>query len=531
MSQLLGQKWGNYQLVQLLGQGSFAQVYLGKHVHLGMHAAIKILHTHITGTALHLFHQEAQTIADLQHPNIIRILDFDVNEGRPFLVMDYAPQGSLRLRHPHGTQLPLPLVIPYIQQAANALQYAHNRKLIHRDVKPENMLLSNHDELLLTDFGIATIAHSTSSMNIQSATGTVAFMAPEQIQGKPRPASDQYALAITAYLWLSGILPFQGSTTELLAQHIAATPPPLREHVPDLPEEIANIIARAMHKAPQERFEDVQEFASMLTQAANLTPIAKYIDTPPHTIQAFNQSNKHEIPASPQTGENSTIVVSEQDNNQYKTEIATGTESSQQPQNISGVVISATEEAYTSSPSKPLQRHSRRFIIAGAMGAAALAALGTVGIIWAQWMMQRQWPTFFEGQPPHPAVRAIIWMLKQQGFLNTVTNPTGTFDAEVRGATEAFQVQEGLPKTGQVDGATWEMLIIPSGYSGRGHHIRALQEILNEFGADLDIDGDFGPLTKQALETFQQERGLTVTGVADLDCWYHLITLIHENNT
>src|SRR6202007_2863759 len=138
----------------------------------------------------------------LVHPHIIRVLDFDVKDGIPFLVMDYAPNGSLRRIHPKGIPLPLPTVISYVKQLADALQYAHDQKLIHRDVKPENMLIGRNDEILLSDFGLAMVTYNSSQESPRDSSGTIAYMAPKQARGNPRPASDQYALAVSVYEWL-----------------------------------------------------------------------------------------------------------------------------------------------------------------------------------------------------------------------------------------------------------------------------------------------------------------------------------------
>src|SRR5215471_9447198 len=194
----VGQQLGNYRLVSLLGQGGYAEVYLGQHVRFKQQAAIKVLHAHLTDQEAEHFQQEAETIATLVHPGIVRVFDFDVQDGIPFLVMDYAPNGSLRQRYPRGKLVPLPQIISCVKQVAAALQYAHDKKYIHRDVKPENMLVGQHEEVLLSDFGIATIAHSSSSLSTsaEGTSGTLAYMAPEQIEGHPRPASDQYALGI-----------------------------------------------------------------------------------------------------------------------------------------------------------------------------------------------------------------------------------------------------------------------------------------------------------------------------------------------
>jgi len=173
---------GNYRLTRLLGQGGFADVYLGEHIYLKTLAAIKVLHAQLTQDMMGNFLGEAQIIAQLAHPHIVRVLDFGVENMTPFLVMEYAPHGTLRQRHPRATKLPLPLIVSYVNQIAGALQYAHDQWLIHRDVKPENMLLGRNNEVLLSDFGIATIAHTSRSLQTQDISGTISYMAPEQVQ-------------------------------------------------------------------------------------------------------------------------------------------------------------------------------------------------------------------------------------------------------------------------------------------------------------------------------------------------------------
>src|SRR2546421_11505644 len=114
MANRIGQQFGNYRLIALLGQGGYAEVYLGQHVRLNLQAAIKVLHTHLTGQEAEHFHQEAETIATLMHPSIVRVFDFDVQEGVPYLVMDYAPNGSLRRRYPKGTVVPLAEIVSHV---------------------------------------------------------------------------------------------------------------------------------------------------------------------------------------------------------------------------------------------------------------------------------------------------------------------------------------------------------------------------------------------------------------------------------
>jgi serine/threonine protein kinase len=257
---------GNYRILHLLGQGGFADVYLGEHVHLRTQAAIKVLQVRLVESNIQSFLNEARTIAHLVHPYIIRVLDFGVEANTPFLVMDYAPKGTFRQRFLHGKPLPPKPLFPYIKQAASALQYAHDKKLIHRDVKPENMLLGPNEEVLLSDFGFALMQSSISRTPSETA-GTASYMAPEQLQGKPQPASDQYALGIIAYEWLTGVCPFQGTFFELASQHMLAKPPSMRQRAPGLSVDVEQVVMTALAKEPDQRFPSVRDFAETLEHA------------------------------------------------------------------------------------------------------------------------------------------------------------------------------------------------------------------------------------------------------------------------
>ena len=283
----VGQQLGNYRLIRLLGEGGFAEVYLGEHIHLNTRAAIKVLQTQLAKDDLEKFRDEARTIAHLVHPHIVRVLEFDIEDKIPFLVMDYAPNGTLRQRHPKGMPIPLSTIVYYVKQLADALQYAHDKKLIHRDIKPENMLLGQHNEVLLSDFGIALVAQSSRYENMQGVAGTVAYMAPEQLQGKPRLASDQYSLGIVVYEWLSGDRPFHGGFVEIASQHMLVPPPPLCEKVPAISSPVEAVVLRALSKDPQQRFASVQAFANALEQASKLTqlhPLGPSVQLPQSTV-------------------------------------------------------------------------------------------------------------------------------------------------------------------------------------------------------------------------------------------------------
>lgn len=309
MANRVGQQLGNYKLEKLLGEGGFAEVYLAEHIHLKHKKAIKVLRTILSAQEGVSFRTEAQRLAQLTHPHIIPILDFDEREGFPYLVMEYAPNGSLRDRHSKGSRVPLPTIVTYVQQVASALQYIHSQKLIHRDVKPENMLLGQDNKVLLSDVGIAVVAHSEYSQRTQQATGTPYYMAPEQFRGKAEPASDQYSLGVVVYEWISGTLPFpEGDSLQLGFQHAFEPPPPLRSVASAVSADVEKVVMAALSKTPQERFMSIQAFATALDKAVQTKsmaqPVTRLYPTP--TIppaQKVAQPGVAALPASPKKQE------------------------------------------------------------------------------------------------------------------------------------------------------------------------------------------------------------------------------------
>jgi tetratricopeptide (TPR) repeat protein len=286
---------GSYRLIRRLGSGEYAAVYLGEHIYLKTQAAIKVLHTQLMGDELQVFLTEARALAHLVHPHIVRVLDFGVERGLPFLVMDYAPDGTLRQRHQDGVPLTCANVLHYVKQIASALQYAHYQGVIHRDIKPDNLLVGCNNEILLSDFGIAAQAHEAGrEAKRPIAEGNCAYMAPEQFRGEPCPASDQYALGIMAYEWLTGGLPFSGGETEMMVQHFSLTPPSLRERCATVPGEVERVILRALSKRPEERFESVETFAESLARACGaVSPAVPLPPAPSQAQLAFQLGRAH----------------------------------------------------------------------------------------------------------------------------------------------------------------------------------------------------------------------------------------------
>ena len=284
---LEGKTVGRYRILHLLGGGGMGDVYLAEDARIGQQVAIKVIrievspypHTEPARDAARLFEREARAIVKLDHPNILPLFDYGEepigNLTTIYLVMPYRQEGSLAdwLHRRDRTELLAPQdVVHIVRQAAEALQHAHDRQIIHQDVKPSNLLIRNRKEaptrpdVLLADFGIARLTSATSSVS-QSVRGTPSYMAPEQWQGVPVPATDQYALAMMAYELLVGRLPFQGGSAQMMYQHIYAQPQAPSTLNPRLSKEIDMVLLHGLAKTPQMRFASVLAFANALQQA------------------------------------------------------------------------------------------------------------------------------------------------------------------------------------------------------------------------------------------------------------------------
>ena len=272
MTDRVGEQFGNYRLKQLLGTGGFAEVWLAESEPVGEMVAIKILHSKLLGEYQEQFLREARILAGLDNPHIVPLLGF----GRlpdPYLVMSYASNGTLRNRCPIGKSLPLKDVLLYIRQTGEALQYAHARKIMHLDVKPQNLLFNKEGQLMLADFGISAIVQSrVASSSNKQRIGTAVYMAPEQCLGKPGFASDQYALAIMTYELLCGMPPFRGNELALMYQHVNESPLPLCDRLHNFPVLVSDVIMRALAKRPEDRFMSVAEFIEKLIETYSLFP-------------------------------------------------------------------------------------------------------------------------------------------------------------------------------------------------------------------------------------------------------------------
>jgi serine/threonine protein kinase len=279
---------GRYRHLRLLGTGGMGEVYLMQDKRVNRRVAIKVLRAETSLypdeekaiSSVRLFEREARAIAALDHPNILPLYDFG-EEDRDgvtitYMVMPYCADGSLEswLRQRGGELLSPPQVAALIEQAAEALDYAHEHKVIHLDVKPSNFLIRGNRRdpdrptLMLADFGIARNFGTVSSSS-RTIRGTPAAMSPEQWSGEPVFASDQYALAVMAYEMLVGRPPFVGSMEQLMYRHFTVQAPPLSTFNPRLPAALDGVLQRALSKKPEERYPSIVEFASALSEAAS----------------------------------------------------------------------------------------------------------------------------------------------------------------------------------------------------------------------------------------------------------------------
>jgi serine/threonine-protein kinase len=278
----VGQLFGNYRMVRLLGEGGFGEVYLVENPLIQRRAAVKVLHTALAQDAelVRRFLNEARAASAIRHPNIIDVLDAGgTSDGAPYILMEFLEGVSLQKRLEDRGRLPLRNVLEVARQAGSALAAAHAANIVHRDLKPENLFLvpdtsaPDGERVKVLDFGIAKIKHGSSSGGtVKTKTGIImgspAYMSPEQCKDSADVdlRSDVYSFATIVYEMLAGRTPYVAATgTEMLVMHLTETPPPLRELVADVPAHVEAAIARALARARDDRFDSISAFVDALT--------------------------------------------------------------------------------------------------------------------------------------------------------------------------------------------------------------------------------------------------------------------------
>ena len=283
------QKIGRYQLLEELGSGSFATVFRALDTRLERQIALKVLDPLLgrQDEFIQMFLAEARSAASLKHPNIVTIHDYEETGGQLLIAMELVEGRDLRKLIRSGGPLPIEQVVDIIEQAASALAYAHQRGLVHRDVKAANILLEGGTHAVLTDFGLAkAIAGSVYARSFSGSrgiAGTVEYLAPEQAEGEAAtPQSDLYALGIVAYELLTGRVPFKAESPLVVMRMQADKPPPdPAELRPDLPAGMRAALLKALSKDPAERQEGVLAFAADLRQSTNDNQPSKILTLAP----------------------------------------------------------------------------------------------------------------------------------------------------------------------------------------------------------------------------------------------------------
>jgi serine/threonine protein kinase len=269
---LVGQRLGQYQIVARLGRGGMADVYKAHQLSLDRDVAIKVMLPHIAADAgfSARFQREARAVAGLRHPHIVQIHDFGQENGIYYMVMEYISDENLKTHlqavKAQGEQMPVPDIMRIVMQIGEALHYAHGQGLVHRDVKPSNVMLTPVGEAVLTDFGLAKIVAGT-KFNSSSLVGTPAYMAPEQINESTTVdrRADVYALGVVLYEMATGQVPFDADTpVAVIFKHLQEPLPDPRHLRPDLPNFIVRIIEKALAKEPEQRYQTVQEMLDAL---------------------------------------------------------------------------------------------------------------------------------------------------------------------------------------------------------------------------------------------------------------------------
>jgi serine/threonine protein kinase len=303
MSDWIGNTLGKVRIELLLARGGMAEVYLGMHTTLQRPVAVKLMRNQYLEDPdlLERFQREARVVAKLRHPNIVQVFDFDTIKGQPYLVMEYVPgvplSTYLRALHERKQRLEYPMVARLFNGLADALQYAHESGVIHRDVKPGNILLNSRAnpvesgkplppdvQPVLTDFGLVRYLNSASQTATGQIAGTPAYMSPEQARGeRTDERTDIYSLGIVLYEILAGRVPFEAdSTMGVLLKHISEPPEP----IPGLAYPIQTVINRALAKKPEERFRTPLEFAAAFEAA-----LQERAETPTLLPPIFNSTD------------------------------------------------------------------------------------------------------------------------------------------------------------------------------------------------------------------------------------------------
>ena len=267
-----GQKINDrYEIVKLIGEGGMANVYLAIDTILNRKVAIKVLRGDLAGDEkfIRRFQREAMSASNLSHPNIVEVYDVGEEDGNHYIVMEYIEGKTLKQLIQKRGALTVPEVIDIMTQLTDGIAHAHDAYIIHRDIKPQNILILDNGLVKITDFGIAVAINATQLTQTNSVMGSVHYLPPEQASGKGATIkSDIYSLGIVMYELLTGSVPFKGdNAVEIALKHMKEKIPSLRKQNPLIPQSIENIVLKATAKNPKNRYDNVREMHDDIVHA------------------------------------------------------------------------------------------------------------------------------------------------------------------------------------------------------------------------------------------------------------------------
>lgn len=290
---------GKYDILDKLGEGGFGAVYLAQHTKLQKQVALKILHPQVASDEMlaAYFEREALALARLEHPNIVRVYDYDQVDGLSFIVMEFVDGTNLDRILRDKKFLSAAESIPIFDQLLAALGYAHQNGIVHRDIKPSNIMITKANIVKITDFGIAKVTGSAKLTRTGTGAGSLLYMSPEQIRGKDIDnRSDLYSVGVTMYQVLTGRTPFEAdSDYEIMTGHLERAAPPPSEFRSSLPKSVEQVVLKSLEKKPELRYQDAEEMASALRGLH----LPEYSDRTVQTATPYSERTVRTAPPEP----------------------------------------------------------------------------------------------------------------------------------------------------------------------------------------------------------------------------------------
>ncbi|HSO20137.1 MAG TPA: serine/threonine-protein kinase, partial [Desulfosarcina sp.] len=302
---------GRYEIEELLGQGGMSAVYKATDPNLRRVVAVKLIHAHLSGDPdfVKRFEEEAAAVAQLRHPGIIQVFDFNHDDDSYYMVLEFVPgetfQDHLKRLNAAGRKISVANAVQYIADVCDAVDYAHQRGMIHRDIKPANLMLNVMGQAILMDFGIAKIVGGQRHTATGAVVGTAMYMAPEQIKGEsPDRRADIYSLGVTLFEMLSGKPPFEAdSAMTLMMMHVNDPIPDVRALNPEVPDDLVAVLDKALAKNPADRYQTAAQLASALRNVLGRLKTGVSTEAP-----AAPDATTIEKPEVPVAGPGATVV-------------------------------------------------------------------------------------------------------------------------------------------------------------------------------------------------------------------------------